>query len=114
MIRIENNNFINNRGIIIDIYRGGNDESTLGPDLYVAENNFDNCKTDTNDPLIRLLGVQKTNFFFNSFIDCNPGRILLSYKDFVRAQHFLTRNIITRSGQVESNIYVTEEKNSIQ
>ena len=98
----------------MDIYRGGNDESTLGPDLVVAENTFDNCSTEDDAPLISLTGIQKTLFFFNSFVDCNPAKQLIIYKDTVRARHELTRNIITRSGSIQSNQFVTEEKNSIQ
>ena len=98
----------------MDIYRGGNDESTLGPDLVAIDNSFDNCNTEDNAPLIKLTGVQQSNFSFNAFMECNPQKTLILYKDVVRARHIENRNLFTRSGNIERNNFVIEENNIIQ
>ena len=113
-IRFDKNTFVNQKGMIMDIYRGGNDESTLGPDLLVIDNSFDNCNTEDDAPLVKLTGVQKTNFSFNAFMECNPQKSLIVYKDTVRARHIEIRNLFTKSGNIERNNFVTEEKNNIQ
>ena len=113
-IRLEKNTFVNNRGMIMDIYRGGNDESTLGPDLQMVDNTFENCNTENDAPLIMLTGVQQSNIFFNAFMDCNTQKSLIRYKDIVRALHLENRNIFTRSGNIDRNNFVIEEKNIIQ
>ena len=113
-IRMVKNTFINNKGVLLDIYRGGNDESTLGPDLLLEENNFENCSTENDTPLLSFTGVQSSNLFFNSFMDCNPGKTLILYKDTVRARHTLSRNVVTASGMIRTNQFVIEDKNSIQ
>lgn len=113
-IHLEKNTFINNKGILLDIYRGGNDESTMGPALRMEENSFENCHSEDSSPLISLTGVQQSSLFFNSFMNCNPGKVLIAYKDTVRSKHLLTRNVITASGEIRKNAFVIEEKNAIQ
>ena len=113
-IRLDKNTFVNQKGMIMDIYRGGNDESTLGPNLVAIDNSFDNCNTEDDAPLIKLTGVQQTNLSFNAFMECNPQKSLILYKDTVRARHIENRNLFTRSGNIERNNFVTEEKNIIQ
>ena len=100
--------------MIADIYRGGNDESTMGPELDVSDNTFDNCNTPDETPLFKLTGVQRSKFFFNSFAGSNPCKKLVSYHDIVRARHMFARNILNRSGTLEINQFVTEERNTIQ
>lgn len=112
-ITITKNIFADQQGTLLDIYRGGTDESTLGPDLNVAENSFSNCNSEKDIPLIRLTGVQKTRLFFNSFTGCNEQKILISYTDTVRARHILSRNIISHSGTVQTNNFVVNENNTI-
>jgi len=106
------NSFSNHDGVLIDIYRGGNDESTLGPDLTLTENSFSDCSSN-DQPLINLMGVQKTNIFLNTFNQCNEQKIVLQYKDWVRARHLLTRNILVQSGAIRSDRFVIEENNKI-
>ncbi len=113
-ISIGRNVFVNQQGRLLDIYRGGNDESTMGPDLQVHENVFDNCHTPDSSALFQLTGVQETEIFFNSFSSCNEQSVLIAYQDWVRAKHSLSRNVITRSGRVEENQFLVAEKNTIQ
>jgi poly(beta-D-mannuronate) lyase len=111
-IVIRHNNFNSQNGTLLTIYRGGSDESTLGPDLTFSHNRLINCTSD--DTLIKLTGVQGTNIFSNNFSNCNPSSTLILYKDLVRARHSFERNILTGSGKIEKNAFVTEKGNTIK
>jgi len=111
-IFIGHNNFNSQTGTLLHIYRGGSDESTLGPNLTFSHNKLSNCNGDA--PLITLTGVQVTNIFSNNFSNCNPSSTLLLYKDTVRASHSFERNILASSGKIEKNMFVTENSNTIK
>lgn len=54
-----NTSFRNNKGFLIDLYRGGMDESTFGPFLFIDNCEFMDNKTDAEQQsLIKLTGVQ--------------------------------------------------------
>ncbi len=106
---ITNNKFSTVTGMLLNLYRGGNDESTLGPNLLFSNNKLENCVTKSNAPLITLTGVQQSNVSSNSFIKCNPTRTIILYKDIVRARHIFTNNKMVASGAVEKNTFVTEK-----
>ena len=111
-IFIGHNSFISQTGSLLDVYRGGNDESTLGPNLSFSHNKLSKC--NGNDPLIRLTGVQVSNIFSNSFLACNPSAGLITYKDIVRARHNLEKNKFSGCGRIEKNQFVTERDNIIK
>jgi poly(beta-D-mannuronate) lyase len=107
-IVLNNNNFTDHGGSLLDIYRGGNDESTMGPYLMVNENYFAGCAAADGKPLIQLTGVQKTRFLRNTFTDCSIGKTLFAYKDIVRADHLLKANVIKNSGEIQANNFVKQ------
>lgn len=113
-IIIGHNQFKNQQGTLVNLYRGGNDESTLGPDFTFSHNKLENCNSNTGEPVILLTGVQVSNIVSNSFVRSNSGNTLVKYKDFVRAKHLLSKNTITQSGSIEENKYVTEKGNQIK
>ena len=113
-IWIGHNYFHALNGTLLNIYRGGNDESTLGPNLGFSHNKISDCKIKAGEPLITLTGVQVSNIFSNNFSSCNAAGILIAYKDFVRARHTFEKNKLLNSGKVESNQYVAEKINSIR
>ena len=101
--------------MLLNVYRGGNDESTLGPQLIFSHNKLNTCKvSEDNVPLITLTGVQVTEIFSNNFSNCNSSATLISYKDTVRASHIFRKNILLSSGTLEKDVYVTEKDNSIK
>jgi poly(beta-D-mannuronate) lyase len=100
--------------VLLDIYRGGNDESTLGPNLVVDSNAFNDCKGSPGEPFINLIGVQRSRIKDNKFSNVNENSILINYIDRVRAYHFLTDNRIKSSGTIKSNDFVINQKNIIQ
>ena len=110
-IFIGHNSFISQTGSLLNVYRGGNDESTLGPNLSFSHNKLSNCKTSDNGALIKLTGVQISNIFSNNFSGCNPSAALIIYKDTVRARHNLEKNKLSGSGRIEKNQFVTEGDN---
>lgn len=111
-IKILNNQFADGNGILLDLYRGGSDESTLGPDLLFANNQIKNYNSVNSNPLIRLTGVQKTKISGNRFDNSNASGTLILYNDKVRASHYLGYNTFIHSGSLQTNNFVTEEKNS--
>jgi poly(beta-D-mannuronate) lyase len=113
-ILIGHNNFTSQTGSLLDIYRGGNDESTLGPHLSFSHNKLSNYKTLAGDALIKLTGVQVSNIFSNNFSGCNSSGILITYKDIVRARHNFEKNKLIGSGNIEKNQFVTEVDNTIR
>jgi poly(beta-D-mannuronate) lyase len=105
-IVIARNESRNNKGILLSIYRGGNDESTMGPRLTFEKNSIDGCKTSDAKPLISLTGIQQTKVLSNTFKGANPGGVLLGYKDIVRARHLLEGNTFADSGKISENGFV--------
>lgn len=66
---IENCVFKNNLGPAINVYRGGNDESTTGPWVNINHCVFDNVDNREQSYVVRLLGAQYarvTNSIFNN------------------------------------------------
>jgi poly(beta-D-mannuronate) lyase len=113
-IIIRNNKFSNTTGVLLDIYRGGNDESTLGPNLVVDSNFFNDCKGSPGEPFINLVGVQRSWITNNKFSNVNENSTLINYSDRVRAYHFIIDNRIKSSGLIKSNDFVVNQKNIIQ
>lgn len=107
-IIISQNQFSSITGTLLNLYRGGNDESTLGPNLLFSNNKVTDCVSRSNSPLITLTGVQQSNISSNSFSKCNPAGTVILYKDTVRARHIFSKNKIEQSGTVEKNQFVTE------
>ena len=110
-IMISHNQFSNNTGTLLNIYRGGNDESTLGPNLIFNHNQIDNCNTADGSALITLTGVQVSRFTSNIFTASNTTAALIHFKDIVRAKHLLEKNRFDHSGSIEKNQFVVEKGN---
>jgi poly(beta-D-mannuronate) lyase len=113
-IFISHNKFTNQTGMLLNVYRGGNDESTLGPDLTFSHNSLNSCSSENGQPLISFTGIQVTNLFSNTFTNCNNGNILIKYTDIVRAKHLLEKNNLLASGQLQRDQFLTEKNNIIK
>jgi poly(beta-D-mannuronate) lyase len=111
------------KGVLLSVYRGGNDESTMGPKLSFKYNRIKNCNTtDAASALIELTGVQQSNISGNEFTNCNElpynssagskttGK-LIRYIDFVRASHIFKNNSINSSGSVLVDKFVIQMEN---
>ncbi len=71
-IEIENSRFRRIGGPVVDLYRGGTDESTFGPKLRVTGSLFEDAGAKAGASL-RLHGVQRTELTGNRFVD--SGRV---------------------------------------
>lgn len=111
---LQNNSFSKENGVLLDVYRGGNDESTMGPRVLALNNKFTDIASPNDQPFIQLTGAQKTLFQENNFQNCFKGKKLFAYKDIVRADHTLTSNTISNSGEIEKNVFVLEKGNIIK
>jgi poly(beta-D-mannuronate) lyase len=58
---VSNSIFTNHLGPAINIYRGGNDESTTGPAVLIEHCVFNNVDNREQSYVIKLMGVQKAN-----------------------------------------------------
>ena len=82
------------RGTILDVYRGGADESTLGPDIKFTNNVVSHVDNRPDLPLIQLYGVQRTEINNNQFKNSGSAGTLIKYTDVVRARHILGKKVI--------------------
>ena len=113
-IIVEHNQFTSQDGTLLNIYRGGNDESTMGPALIFNNNKLTGCNRAENEPLLTLTGVQQSTITNNNFTQCNKTGIMLRYRDIVRADHLFKKNTVISSGRIEENNFVTKAENSIK
>ncbi|HEU4470371.1 MAG TPA: polysaccharide lyase 6 family protein [Flavisolibacter sp.] len=110
-----NNYITDHTGSLLTMLRGGNDESTMGPNLMLTNNAFTNCRPRTQgQALISLTGTQQSLINHNRFTSCDPDGTLILFEDTVRAVHLLQNNTITGSGKIVSNQFVTSKNNTIK
>ena len=108
-ININNCIFQNNDEEILHLLRTGNDESTMGPQLFFSNNQIISCtNTFSAAALINLHGVQKSFIQNNVFNKSNAEGNLVRYIDEVRATHILKDNNFILSGTLQKNKYVIE------
>jgi poly(beta-D-mannuronate) lyase len=103
-IVVTNNSFINHTGPLAVIYRGGNDESTMGPILTFSNNKMLNCTA--NGALIELFGVQQSNVNNNVFTSSNTAGKTVAYTDITKAFHYQKNNSSVNSGTIQENKFV--------
>jgi poly(beta-D-mannuronate) lyase len=103
-IVVTNNSFINHNGPLAVIYRGGNDESTMGPIFSFSANKIVNCSA--NEPLIGLFGVQQSTIENNMFTASNKTGNIISYTDNTKAFHYQKNNSANSSGAIQENKFV--------
>jgi poly(beta-D-mannuronate) lyase len=103
-IVVTNNSFTNHSGQLATIYRGGNDESTMGPIFTFSNNKMLNCTA--NGALIELFGVQQSNVNNNAFTSSNIAGKTVAYTDNTKAFHYQKNNITVNSGTIQENKFV--------
>ncbi len=70
---IENCSFYRILGLPINIYRGGSDESTAGPYVFVRRCNFEDCCNKERGSVVRLVGPQVLAVEGCNFSDSGRG-----------------------------------------
>ncbi|MEO7444790.1 MAG: polysaccharide lyase 6 family protein [Ferruginibacter sp.] len=102
---IRNNRFTANKGQLLEMFRSGNDESTMGPLLHFSGNKIENCSSGSL-PLIHLFGTQKSFIERNLFHNTNAGGAIILYEDLVKAIHWLRFNDVVNSGDIVPDKFV--------
>jgi poly(beta-D-mannuronate) lyase len=103
-IVVNNNSFMNHVGPLALIYRGGNDESTMGPIFSFSANKIVNCAA--NEPLLGLFGVQQSTIENNMFTASNATGNIIVYTDNTKAFHYQKNNSVNQSGAIQENKFV--------
>jgi len=103
-IVVTNNSFTNHTGQIATIYRGGTDESTMGPIFSFSNNKIVNCTA--NSALIELFGVQQSKVNNNLFTSSNKAGKTIAYTDNTKAFHYQKNNSTVNSGTIQENKFV--------
>ncbi|WP_272023794.1 chondroitinase-B domain-containing protein [Olleya namhaensis] len=106
-LTINNCNFDNVKQNVVDYYRGGYDESTIGGNLLITNSTFTNCGAkEKNKRLINHNGIVNVNINNNTFKNNNVKfvSILWGAKNNVESE-----NTVTNSGQIktEENLVMT-------
>lgn len=100
-LRIENTLFRNNQGTVISLYRGGLDESTFGPFLYIHHCEFKNNSGSGTEQLIKLTGVQFAEITYSIFRN-NPGYLLLVTLS--GPKNKMAHSILDKTDRVEGDV----------
>ena len=106
-LTINNCNFDNVKQNVVDYYRGGYDESTIGGNLLITNSTFTNCgANEKNKRLLNHNGIVNVNINNNTFKNNNVKfvSILWGAKNNVESE-----NTVTNSGQIktEENLVMT-------
>ncbi len=99
-LTINNCNFTNVKSNVIDYYRGGYDESTIGGNLLVTNSTFTNCGAkEKNGMLLNHRGIVNVNITKNTFKNNSVQfvSILWGAKNNVESE-----NTITNSGEIKT------------
>ena len=78
-VRISESSFTDVQGALVDLYRGGTDESTFGPHFLLSNSQLRNVglgSKNRSGAAVHLHGVQVTTIEGNQFTDSAPIRVL--------------------------------------
>jgi poly(beta-D-mannuronate) lyase len=101
-VTVENCVFARVMGSCIDVYRGGNDESTSGPFLKVDHCTFFNCTNIELGSVVRLVGVQVSKVQNSLFVQSGMSGRAIRMEDHRWCQMLVSHCNFDRSGRVES------------
>lgn len=91
---------------MIDLYRGGTDESTFGPRLVLTDSTFERVGRTGDEPAsIKLYGVQRAEIAGNRFTDSGPARF---FRRVGEPALIWRDNVLSGTPDLVSNIPVAE------
>ncbi|SOD51008.1 polysaccharide lyase 6 family protein [Pseudoxanthomonas wuyuanensis] len=99
-VEIENSRFRRIGGPVVDLYRGGSDESTFGPEIRIDASTFEQAGNRA-DASVRLHGVQRAQLTGNRFTDSAPVRFAHTVGEPVFA---VARNQFVATPAIQSDI----------
>ena len=98
-LTIDNCNFNNVKSNVIDYYRGGYDESTIGGNLLVTNSTFTNCGAkEQNGILLNTRGIVNVDISKNTFKN-NPVKLVALLWGAKNNSH--SENHISNSGEIK-------------
>ena len=100
---IENCSFNRILGIPVNVYRGGSDESTAGPYVYVKGCTFTDCCNKVRGSVIRIIGAQILEIGGCEFVDSGRGGFAIRLDDAPWERVDLTDLKFDNSGGVRAN-----------
>lgn len=86
----------------VDLYRGGNDESTLGPFLTIDHCTFYNVGNVELGSVLRLIGVQWSDIKNSLFYDSGRSGRIARFEDYKGTRNSVHHCNVYKSGKVES------------
>lgn len=94
--------FYNVMGSALDLYRGGNDESTTGPSLQIDHCTFYNVENKELGSAINLTGVQDIRITNSIFSNSGKSGRVIQLEDQGWIQCYIDHNVFDKSGRFES------------
>lgn len=89
-------------GSALNIYRGGNDESTSGPYLIVKDCVFENVDNKEQGSVMRLIGVQQAEVSHCTFIDSGRGGASIRFNEMRWDKISVSDITLQNSGRISS------------
>ena len=89
-------------GSAIDIYRGGNDESTLGPFVKIEDCNFINICNRELGTAVRMIGVQWSRIHDCKFVDSGKSGRAIWFEDPAWADIEIKDIGLSNSGRIQT------------
>ncbi|WP_294070607.1 chondroitinase-B domain-containing protein [Proteiniphilum sp. UBA1028] len=100
---IDNCHFEKILGSSVNIYRGGNDESTSGPSIYITNSTFTDSSNQERGSTLRLIGVQKARISNLIFNNSGRGGASILFDEFAWDDIQIENITYNHSGKVRMN-----------
>jgi poly(beta-D-mannuronate) lyase len=99
---IRNCTFTNLLGSAINIYRGGNDESTLGPFVNIDHCTFNEVENREQGTVVRLIGAQQATITNSNFSYSGQGGRSIQFQEYRWDNILVDHCNFYESGKIES------------
>ena len=113
-ITIENSKFVDMMGTAIDIYRGGNDESTIGPFVTITNCDFLNVCNRELGTAVRMIGVQWSEIDKCRFVESGKSGRSIWFEDPAWADIKIRNIQLSNSGKIQTFYPHRVERNTIR
>ena len=101
-VTIDNCKFVDMMGSAIDVYRGGNDESTLGPFVTINDCDFINICNRELGTAVRMIGVQWSRISDCRFLDSGKSGRSIWFEDPAWADVQIHDIALSNSGKIQT------------
>ncbi|MCL2098281.1 MAG: polysaccharide lyase 6 family protein [Bacteroidales bacterium] len=98
-------------GCALNLYRGGNDESTTGPELKMSDCSFDDVNNREQGSVVRLVGVQTVDIDNLRFKDSGRGGCAIRFEERRWDKISVKRCEFINSGEIKSFFGLIKNEN---